>query len=1152
MRIEHLAFERYGIFADRKLSFDPEAALHVVLGANETGKTSALSAIGDLLFGFGARTDYDFRHDSKLLRIGGSFLHSDGRTIAARRRKGNKNTLVDDSDQPLPDDALAAILDGLSRDAFHREFGLTAKALREGGEDLLSAGGRLAETLAASSAGMAELSRVKDRLQGQAEELFTTRRSSNKPFYLAADRRDAADKAVREAIVTREALQQLETAVQEARAQLESLNAAHATSGGTLARWQRTLRVRSQLTRLESLGAELADLADLPAVSAQSLAEWRAALDDDAALASEMAALDATGAAEVVEIAAMAVDEKLLSEGVTIDALRERLGAVRKAIDDLPRRRQARDAAEATLGEAARRLGLASHAILLERLPTDPARAHARELIEQSKRATQAIVDADARHVRAQQEFDEFAAGSGETHEVVDAEPLRQRFEALGDIPAQEERLRRDRAVLAIETEGLGAAVASLDPSPGALDGLRALPLPDSAVIAKYANAVELSETEVKRLGDAIAAIDTTIAATEAELARLSSSGAVPTRAHLVGARRERDAQLDGLRAALDGDRQVRATQFEEVVRSSQAIDGITDLLLTDTGRAALQEDAQRRIADSRGERERDAAKLASLQAGLSGINATWTQGWTAAGVAPRSPAEMLRWRERLDGILARLGKCDSQRAGIDALAASLQSGKIAVIAFLESVGRVPDRALPPDILFREAKARVDQLLAAWGDAKARSVAKRRIERDLAEADAARETAQSALAKLREAWPAAMAGIGSADDATPAHAEAALTVWNSVPVPKANYDREGRSVDTIQSDLRDFERDVFELLDRVAPDLKSGSAQEALARVSEKLVETRGASESCRRLREAAARRATSRGALVARRASTAVVLDEACRVLGAADTVALSETIERLKARQLLESERATLKRSLHEIADGHDEEALRQEREGIDFDLLPGDIARETVRQAQLLKEIADASAIHHQKQSELDALTKGRDAAAAAAQRAEAGAELLSIAEGWLLRSVASRLAGRAIERHRAKVQDPTIARASTLFAMATANAFAGLGIDYGDEDQPVLVARRADGERVQVAGLSEGTRDQLFLALRFALLERRTSEPMPFIGDDLLTSFDEGRTLAVLRLLAAAGQRQQIILFTHHRHVVDLAKSIQDHQIDLIDL
>jgi uncharacterized protein YhaN len=100
--------------------------------------------------------------------------------------------------------------------------------------------------------------------------------------------------------------------------------------------------------------------------------------------------------------------------------------------------------------------------------------------------------------------------------------------------------------------------------------------------------------------------------------------------------------------------------------------------------------------------------------------------------------------------------------------------------------------------------------------------------------------------------------------------------------------------------------------------------------------------------------------------------------------------------------------------------------------------------------------------------------------------------------------------------------------------------------------VLVARRFDGERAQVVGLSEGTRDKLFLALRLALLERRTSEPMPFIADDLLTSFDEARTLAALRLLAAAGQKRQIILFTHHRRVADFATWLQEHRIDLIDL
>jgi chromosome segregation protein len=466
------------------------------------------------------------------------------------------------------------------------------------------------------------------------------------------------------------------------------------------------------LARLESIDAELEALADLPVIAAQPLLEWCAMLDSRAVLESEIAALDATATVEAAEIEAMAVDETLLFEGPAIEALRERLGAVRKATDDLPRRRQARDAAEATLNEAARRLGLVSHTELLEKLPTDPALADARDLIEHTRRATQALAEIDARHARAQQELDDLAAEDRSAQLVLDVEPLRQRFEALGDIPGREEGLRRERGTLAIETESLMAAAASLDPSPGSPGILRALPLPDRATIAKCANAVELRETELKRLADAIMAIDNTIAATEAELARLSSSGAAPTRADLVSARRERDARLDCLRAGLDGDRLVRAAQFDDVARSSQEIDGITDLLLTDTERATLQEDAQRRIAESRRERERNVAKLANLQLELADINSAWTQSWAPAGLVPRGAANMLRWRDRLDDIIARLDRCDLQRASIDALAASLETGKAAVIAFLESVGREPDRTLPAEILFREAKARFDQLLA--------------------------------------------------------------------------------------------------------------------------------------------------------------------------------------------------------------------------------------------------------------------------------------------------------------------------------------------------------------------------------------------------------------------------------------------------------
>jgi chromosome segregation protein len=72
------------------------------------------------------------------------------------------------------------------------------------------------------------------------------------------------------------------------------------------------------------------------------------------------------------------------------------------------------------------------------------------------------------------------------------------------------------------------------------------------------------------------------------------------------------------------------------------------------------------------------------------------------------------------------------------------------------------------------------------------------------------------------------------------------------------------------------------------------------------------------------------------------------------------------------------------------------------------------------------------------------------------------------------------------------------------------------------------------------LSEGARDQLFLSLRLALLERRAGEPLPFVGDDILASFDDKRTQLTLALLAEFGRTRQAILFTHHGHVAELAR------------
>ena len=83
----------------------------------------------------------------------------------------------------------------------------------------------------------------------------------------------------------------------------------------------------------------------------------------------------------------------------------------------------------------------------------------------------------------------------------------------------------------------------------------------------------------------------------------------------------------------------------------------------------------------------------------------------------------------------------------------------------------------------------------------------------------------------------------------------------------------------------------------------------------------------------------------------------------------------------------------------------------------------------------------------------------------------------------------------------------------------------------KDEPVLVGIRPNEERVHVDGMSAGTRAQLYLALRLASLERYTgsSEPMPFIVDDVLVDFDDKRSEAALSALAELADKTQVVLF-----------------------
>ena len=144
--------------------------------------------------------------------------------------------------------------------------------------------------------------------------------------------------------------------------------------------------------------------------------------------------------------------------------------------------------------------------------------------------------------------------------------------------------------------------------------------------------------------------------------------------------------------------------------------------------------------------------------------------------------------------------------------------------------------------------------------------------------------------------------------------------------------------------------------------------------------------------------------------------------------------------------------------------------------------------------------------------------------------------------------------AIDRYRREKQAPLLKRAGQIFATLTLGAFTDLRVEYDDEDRAHLAGNRPDQSSVNIAGMSDGTADQLYLALRLASVDEylNRAHPLPFVADDLLINFDDDRAAAGFKVLAQLGQKTQILFFTHHKHLVDIARATLGTSINVISL
>ncbi|HEX4414313.1 MAG TPA: AAA family ATPase [Lacipirellulaceae bacterium] len=147
-----------------------------------------------------------------------------------------------------------------------------------------------------------------------------------------------------------------------------------------------------------------------------------------------------------------------------------------------------------------------------------------------------------------------------------------------------------------------------------------------------------------------------------------------------------------------------------------------------------------------------------------------------------------------------------------------------------------------------------------------------------------------------------------------------------------------------------------------------------------------------------------------------------------------------------------------------------------------------------------------------------------------------------DAWRERAAVSLFLDRIRHEYEQHRQPETLREASEYMAQLTGGKYKRIWTPLAHD---ILFVDNAEGQSLSVQVLSRGTREQLFVSLRLALVAAyaRRGIHLPMVLDDVFVNYDAGRTRTacdVLKKFAKDGH--QLLVFTCHEHVWQMFKDI----------
>ncbi|GBQ47658.1 AAA family ATPase [Komagataeibacter sucrofermentans] len=1156
MHIRNLRIIRYGAIADLELDFGAAPGLHVIHGPNEAGKSTTLSAITDFLFGIPNQSDAGAVFGNDQIRLEASLMLANGATLDLRRRKGRTRTLAGLDGQPVSDDVLAPALGGMTRERFTALFGLNDETLRSGGAALLRANGDIGRLIVEAGGGLRALMTRLAEIDERRTALFAPRRAAERAFYKASDAFRAAQDSLKEASLTHEAYTSHCQQRDEARQHRADCDREQAELRRLHARLEQLAKALPQLHALTRLEAERATLADLAALPTGMGAEITAALDASAAAQASHAAARVQAQRLQQQTEVPAEQARLMAQGARVAHVIALGQVVRRARAVRPERDAKRQQINLSLASLRQWLNKGPDADLRQFMPARVVLEEIRQLADAQMQWRNAATALEQKIAQTDLDLARKAARLDTLRAQGRDRPVDADASAFATLPAEIKRLdlRRD---------GLAALQARLDARLQALGvatvaALQALPCPDAQAVREAAEGQQRLRIHHERITHALATERERLASLRPELARLEHAGNTITPEMLHAARVQRDDAWHAIRDAYLGadtttppaTRQHNATMLESAITQ---VDSLSRQLLAQADRLArieaLRHDITQRT-DTIACHERTEAETARQ------IARHWQEfitPFSAIMAHAATPAALEAFLQQRGDVLAEAEQVATERTALEHehIRLAVQRDGLAHLARTLGV----DADLPPAACV-EGVTRALRLHASAHEEYDRL---RHEHDDLLPQRAQLGQQAEALEAERQQWAArwapAMQAIGLNADALPMTGRNLADEWAAAPAAIAQLAELDEATAQAAANEAELARDLDGLRPHLALSLPADAALAA-----HELEQHWRETEKAHHQREALQPELDKANHMVAQgeagvQAATSVLdaLQARTHVQGAD---ALRQLATRLEQRDSVAAAHAQALHTLSCMTDGRSPAQLHAALEGRDGPELQAELAAMQARQQQLAATRDDAVRTEQHAESALAAFEHNTDAPQAAARREAAITSLHRIVEEYAELTLARNLIAAAMDRVRAQVQDPLVRQAGRFMAQATDGAFSGIQTELDAGNEPVVRGVRPDGSTVGVSEMSAGTRDQLFLAFRLASVETycRATEPLPFIADDLLVQFDDARSHSTLSVLAEFARTTQVLLFTHHDSIRDMARVLQGEgaAINLLEL